>query len=68
MKRAPHIRMTEREFRARKRREFRTLRKAMKAFLPGSAFLPEKAFREWNDALDALDRVYQECKGWWRHA
>lgn len=68
MKRAKHIKMTERQFRKRKRREFHTLRKAMAKMRLGSAFLPHSASKELYQAHVAIEKMYEDCKQWWRKA
>lgn len=68
MKRAKHIKMTEREFRKRKRKEFRIARKAMDKLNLGSAYLPPSAFRQFNKAEEYFKKAYEDCKTWWRNA
>jgi len=68
MKRAPHIKMTERQYKKTKRKQFRVARKALNDLNRVACFLPDTAGRKVLDALNLIDRAYQTCKPWWKKA
>lgn len=65
MRRAAHIRMTEREFRALKRRQLRILRRAMDEFGIGCLYLPRRAYAKTLTAADCLEAIDDICRAWW---
>jgi hypothetical protein len=67
MKRAKHINQTEREFRARKRREFKALEKAFDKFVYGCVYTPlsDGEVGRIGNELEAMRKVLQP---WWRKA
>ena len=69
MKRAPQIKMTERELRVVKRRDMKAARAAIDTLLgDGFLHLPYDAVRELAACDNALDRAYKVLKPWWRKA
>lgn len=68
MKRAPHIKMTEREFKKLKRKQFAEAREKIYQLRCSSAYLPDAALRHLQRADQSLDLAWEECKPWWRKA
>ncbi len=66
MKRASHVKMTERRFRASKRYWFGELKRAMGQFRAGNLYLPPFAFIQWKRLEGAMDAMERELKPWWR--
>lgn len=68
MKRAKHIKMTERGYKKEFRKRFKKLKKALDEFRPGCAFLPKEAYFHIREIERHFDIGYEECKDWWRKA
>lgn len=68
MKRAPHIKMTEREFKKWKRIQMEEAREKMYQLREASAYLPNAALLHFQRADQSLDLAWEECKPWWRKA
>lgn len=66
MKRAPHIRQTERQFRRQKRKELKAAIKAVRDLTRGAACLPRGTLSTVVLAAQLLDAVRDRCKDWWR--
>lgn len=68
MKRAEHIKQTERQFRARKRKEFNDLQKAAEKFLNGAAYLPETPHIYFGIICSNIRSMAKMLRPWWRKA
>lgn len=70
MKRARHIKMTEREYKARKRREFKELKKALDKFRYGCTYMPQDALEIlFLGRMDkTIDKAHDVLKKWWKNA
>jgi hypothetical protein len=66
MKRAPEIRLTERAFRGRKRREFLAISKMIQIFKEDSYYLPDGVYFPLKVAINEFETVYEICKPWWK--
>ena len=67
VKRAKHIEMTEKQFKAQKRHQFRLLKKALNDLRIGCAYLPvhEHFVNQIGQILDDAEAV---LRPWWRKA
>lgn len=70
MKRARHIKMTEREFKALKRQEFKELKEALDRFRLGCAYLPQEAAEMLMVGVmrTRLKSAHEILKKWWKNA
>lgn len=69
MKRAPHIKMTEKQFRASKREEFKHLREVFREFWFGSAYLPDAESRgATREIYYSMTRLSARCLPWWKNS
>ena len=68
MKRAKHIKMTEREFKKLKRKQFKAALKAVAPLAACCAYLPDPAFKYVSQAQSLLEVAQAECRPWWRKA
>ena len=70
MKRAKHIKMTERQFRQRKRREFNQLIKGIKnsRIKSGAAYLPKEAFAKLHAGFTLIEEAHKICRKWWKNS
>ena len=66
MRRAPYIKMTEREYQKDFRKRFKKLKKELYEFRLGCAYLPKNAFLEIQKAFSSFNKAHEECKRWWR--
>ena len=57
-----------REFKRKKRAEFKALMKAFEPFWVASAFLPRDASLALDVAIDKLKVVKKTCRPWWGSA
>lgn len=68
MKRAPHIKMTEKQFKAEKRMQFKKVIKAINELTMGSAYLPQSAFMNFSVGKNLILKAQDECRYWWKDA
>lgn len=67
MKRCKWIPMTEKQFRARKRKEFKALKKAFDVWRFGCACTPANE-SQVGIIQKQIDSIFAQCKTWWRKA
>lgn len=65
MKRAKWVDMTERQFRAKKRKDFRALKKAFDAWRLGCGLTPTNK-GQVGIIQEQIDSIFEQCKPWWR--
>ncbi len=68
MKRAPHIKMTEREFRKLKRWEVAKVRLALSRLRAGCIYMPDGCAARIGHADALMDAVRDSCLEWWKKA
>lgn len=68
MKRAEHIGMTEKEFRARKRASINIILNEMKRLTFGCRYMPIKAYKKIQKIETLLNDTKEICLPWWKNA
>jgi len=66
MKRAIHIKKTEKEFRRVKRAQLKKLMVAREEFRKGMAYLPLDAYGKMHKAFDEIDDAHKLLIPWWK--
>jgi hypothetical protein len=66
MKRAPHIPLTEKQFRRQKRKQFQALEAALDELALGAGFLSVAALGELHEVENAAARLKKFLRKWWK--
>lgn len=68
MKRARHIKLSEKQFKRWKRADFKNTRKALSELKTGCAYLPNHAHLKLKNGMQLIEEAYELCKPWWKNA
>ncbi len=68
MKRARHIKLTEREFKKCKRRQMRAVQHALQLLRFGCSYMPRNCDIRLDKIQLLIDELHTSCLEWWKKA